>query len=158
MYQKILVAIDGSPTSDLALHEALRIAKFGSHLIAITVVVDPLTGYGTPAFAYKNDEIHQACVAEAKKILKKAETDAKYLGDVPIETQLIDLGPRAMPDIVPAILKAAKDHHADLIIIGRNSRAGLKRFFLGSIAGRVIHESHIPVMVIHGEPNTSNHE
>lgn len=156
MYQKILVAIDGSPTSDLALHEALRIAKFGPHLKAVTVVADPLTGYGTPAFTYKNDEVHQACVEEAKKVLKKAEVDAKYLGDVPIETQMIDLGPRAMPDIVPAILQAAKDHHADLIIIGRNSRAGLKNFFLGSVAGRVIHDSHIPVMVIHGESNTSH--
>ncbi len=155
MYQKILVAIDGSPTSDLALHEALRIAKSGSHLKAVTVVVDLLTGYGTPAFTYKNDEVHQACVEEAKRVLKKAETDAKYLGDIPIETQMIDLGPRAMPDIVPAILKAAKDHHADLIVIGRNSRSGLKGFFLGSVAGRIIQESHIPVMVIRGESNTS---
>lgn len=149
MYQNILVAVDGSPTSDLALHEALRIAKDGSHVKAITITVDPLAGYGTPAFVYDYDEVHQACIKQGKEVLHKAETDAKYLGHINLETELIDLAPSAMPDIAPSILQACKDYHADLVVIGQNGRGGAKRFFLGSVADHVLRQSLIPVMVVH---------
>ncbi|GAC1376405.1 MAG: universal stress protein [Aquirhabdus sp.] len=148
MYQNILVAIDGSSTSDLALHEALRIAKDGSHVKAITIAYDPLAGYGTPAFVYDHDEVHAACIQQGKEILHKAENDAKFLGHIKLETQLIDLAPSAMPDVAPSILQACKDYHADLVVIGQNGKGGAKRFFLGSVADHVLRQSRIPVMVV----------
>lgn len=148
MYQNILVAIDGSPTSDLALHEALRIAKDGSHVKAITITIDPLAGYGTPAFAYDHDAIHEACIKQGKEVLHRAENDAKHLGHIKLETQLIDLAPSVMPDVAPSILQASKDYHADLIVIGQNGKGGAKRFLLGSVADHVLRQSLIPVMVV----------
>jgi nucleotide-binding universal stress UspA family protein len=150
MYQNILVAIDGSPTSDLALHEALRIAKDGSHVRAITVIVDPLAGYGTPDFSYDHESVHAACIKHGNEVLRKAENDAKHLSSITLETQLIDLAPSAMPDVAPAILQASKDYHADLIVIGRHGKSGVKRFFLGSVADHVIRHSLIPVLIVRG--------
>lgn len=150
MYQNILVAIDGSPTSDLALHEALRIAKDGARVKAITVIVDPLAGYGSPAFTLDHDEVHAACVKHGEEVLRKAENDAKHLGDIKLETQLIDLVPSAMPDVAPSILQASKDYHADLIVIGRIGKSGIKRFLLGTVAEHVVRQSVIPVLIVHG--------
>ncbi len=150
MYQNILVAVDGSPTSDLALHEALRIAKDGSHVRAITIIVDPLAGYGTPEFSYDHDAVHAACIQQGKEVLLKAENDAKHLGNIKPETQLIDLAPSAMPDVAPAILQASKDYHADLIVIGRHGKSGVKRFLLGSVADHVIRQSLTPVLIVRG--------
>lgn len=157
MYQNILVAIDGSSTSDLALHEALRIAKDGSRVKAITVVENPLVGYGTPLNTYNYETIHEACLHEGSEVLKKAENDAKHLGNIQLETQLIDLDRQSEQDIATAILHAAKDYHADLILIGRHGRKnGVMRFFMGSIAERVIRQSLTPVMIISGLSKTNH--
>jgi nucleotide-binding universal stress UspA family protein len=50
MYKNILVAIDGSPTSDFALREALKFGKIGCKIIAVSVIDNPLVNYeyGTP--------------------------------------------------------------------------------------------------------------
>ena len=153
MYQNILVAIDGSPISNLALHEALRLAKDGSKVRAVTMIENPLAGYGTPMITYNYETVHDALVEEGKNILRKAENDAKHLGDLNIETLLIDIGPQADFEVAPAILTAADDFHADLIVIGTHGRHGLKRFFLGSVAEAVIRQSRIPVLSIRGEPD-----
>jgi len=150
MYQNILVAIDGSPTSDLALHEALRIAQDGTRVRAVTVIVDPLAGYGTPAFTLDHDAVHEACIKHGEEVLRKAENDAKHLGQVKLETQLINLAPSAMPDVAASILQASKDYHADLIVIGRIGKSGVKRFLLGAVADHVVRQSLIPVLIVHG--------
>ena len=149
MYQNILVAIDGSPTSDLTLHEALRIAKDGSRVKAITIIDNPLAGYGTPAMTSHYENIRNICLQEGQNVLSKAVIDAKNLGHIEIETQLIDLGDEAEHDIATAILHAAKEYQADLILIGRHGKKNsVKRFFMGSVAERVIRQSLTPVMII----------
>ena len=47
-----------------------------------------------------------------------------------------------------AIAHAARDRNADLIMVCSHGRRGLKRLFLGSIAERVAHLAHVPVMII----------
>lgn len=46
-----------------------------------------------------------------------------------------------------AILAAAKD--ADLIVVGTHGRRGPKRWWLGSVAERVVREAQVPVLVVH---------
>ena len=156
MYQNILVAIDGSSTSDLALHEALRIAKEGTRVIAINIVENPLASLVSPDMIYNYENIHTVCLNEGKHVLSKATIDAKNLGNVQLETQLIDLGLQTELDIASAILQSAKEYKADLIVIGRHGkRNGIKRFFMGSVAERVIRQSLTPVMIISNTPTKS---
>ncbi len=157
MYKNILVAIDGSSTSNLALHEALRIAKDGSRVKAITIVENPLAGYGTPLISYNYENIHEVCLNESKHVLKTAEIDAKNLDHIQLETQLIDLGLQSEQDIATEILHAAKEYQADLILIGRHGKKnGVKRFFMGSVAERVIRQSLTPVMIISSLSKTTH--
>ncbi len=153
MFQRILVAIDGSAVSTLALHEALRLAKDGSKLKVVTMVENPLISYGQPLAGFNHETMHDAFIEEGRHILKKAENEAKHLGHCMIDTQLIDMDHHAASEIAPAIMHAAAEFQADLIVIGTHGRHGIKRFFLGSVAEAVIRQSRIPVLSVRGEPD-----
>jgi nucleotide-binding universal stress UspA family protein len=47
------------------------------------------------------------------------------------------------------ILKVADEIHADVIAMSTHGRSGIQRWLMGSVADRVVHHSHIPVMLIH---------
>jgi len=46
------------------------------------------------------------------------------------------------------IIDYAKHHTVDLIVIPSSGKTGLSRFFLGSVAERIVRFSHCPVLVI----------
>ena len=54
---------------------------------------------------------------------------------------------------VPAILVAAAE--ADLVVMGTHGRTGPRRWWLGSVAERIVHEGPAPVLVVHQDPLTS---
>lgn len=49
------------------------------------------------------------------------------------------------------ILEVAERDNVDLIVIGNRGQSRIQRFFLGSVANRVIAEAKCPVLVIHTE-------
>jgi len=150
MYKNILLAIDGSTTSDLALHEALKFARTGVMITAVTVLDNPLQSYNTPdALAFNFEQAHAEFAKQAEHILKNAETLALQHAQVSLKTQLIDLGFKSgHNDIARALLQAADDMKADLIVIGTHGRRGIKRLFLGSVAEQVIRRANQPVLLI----------
>lgn len=153
MYQNILVALDGSPTSNLALQEAIKIADARSKIIAVSVVENPLIGYSAPVMAYDFAIMHDAFLQHSKNILEQARNDVKSHHNIHIETHVIDLNPHSNYDIPLAILHAAQNYHADLIVMGTHGRQGIKRFFIGSIAEQLIRQSHLPVLLIREQPS-----
>jgi nucleotide-binding universal stress UspA family protein len=50
-----------------------------------------------------------------------------------------------------AIARAAKSKKADLIVIGTHGRTGLAKFFLGSVASRVVAAASCPVLTVRGK-------
>ena len=46
------------------------------------------------------------------------------------------------------IVQTAKTEGADLIMVGSHGRSGIARLMLGSVAGRVVSESPVPVLVV----------
>jgi len=55
-------------------------------------------------------------------------------------------------DGVPAdrIVKTARGRRAGMIVVGTHGRTGAARFFLGSVAGRVVATAHCPVLTVRG--------
>jgi nucleotide-binding universal stress UspA family protein len=49
------------------------------------------------------------------------------------------------------IVRAARSPRADMIVIGTHGRTGLAKFFLGSVAGRVVATAKCPVMTVRGK-------
>ena len=50
--------------------------------------------------------------------------------------------------IAAAVLKAANEHDARLLVLGSSSRTDLPRFLLGSVATRLLHMATRPVLIV----------
>lgn len=142
MYKKILVPLDGSPLAETALPHAEAIAKSeGAEIILLRIPMMPASEFFSrePSIAVK---IHDEEQAEAVKyIAMKAEELKKERIKVSIVTQD---GP--VPD---TILAVADNTQADMIAMSTHGRTGIQRWLIGSVADKVVHHAHIPVMLIH---------
>jgi nucleotide-binding universal stress UspA family protein len=113
-YSKIVVAVDGSSTSDLALQEAIRVASSGATILALYVVDNAMVLFD--AGYYDPSQIERAFVESGTRALEAA---SKLLGDagVKFETKLVT-EPAVAGDIAGSINAAASEWGGDLLVIG----------------------------------------
>lgn len=154
MYQRILVPVDGSPTSDLGLAEAMKLAKLTGAQLRLLHVVDEMPfamsaeGYG----AMSTDVL--GLLREAgEKILERGRTLVKEKG-IAVDTVLFDSLSGRLRD---RVVEQANEWHADLVVLGTHGRRGVKRALLGSDAEQVIRTSAVPVLLVRA-PETSASE
>jgi nucleotide-binding universal stress UspA family protein len=146
MYQRILVATDGTTLSKKAVSSALALAKLsGAELVALKVVPRYPQSYFEGGIALPASEIAkvekqwaahgQAVVDAVAKAAKAKGVTAKALV--------------AKSDLVSeAIIATAKKNKCDLIVMASHGRKGVKRLLLGSETQQVLTHSHIPVLVL----------
>ena len=147
MYKRILVAVDGSETSNLALKEAIKLAKDQHAALRLIHVVDETPAYMMTEAPYSIEQYQKAMREAARKELAACAAKAKA-ARVKFDTKFIvnnDLAQR----IADVINKQAKRWPADLIVIGTHGRRGASRLFLGSVAEGVIRLAAKPVLAIH---------
>jgi nucleotide-binding universal stress UspA family protein len=147
MYNRILVAVDGSETSSLALREAVKLAKDQQASLRLIYIVDLTLIYsdlGAP-FAV---EYQKALQAAGEKVITACSAIVRNSGiefdaaAIPIDT--VD------QHIYDVIEDEAKRWRADLIVIGTHGRRGIRRFLLGSVAEGVVRVARKPVLLIRG--------
>jgi nucleotide-binding universal stress UspA family protein len=137
-YRRILVAIDGSPTSGRAVAEAARLAKADKGWLTILYVAN--TG-AQDASAKFWENVKRAFLEEGQGVLKEAEAAAREMG-VPVKTRLEEGYPSER------IVEVAKAEETDLIVVGSRGRSKLAKMLLGSVASRVVATAHCPVLVV----------
>lgn len=144
MYKRILVAVDGSPTSKRGLDEAIRLAKSTGSRLLLVHVVNEMIFLDNGAAAFYFDKMVESLREAGTKTLEEAAAIVRR-ADIPFEQRLIDnFGGRPADEIV----KAAKEWSADLIALGTHGRRGLKRLAMGSDAEIVVRESPVPVLLV----------
>ncbi|MBS7780036.1 universal stress protein [Acidovorax sp. CCYZU-2555] len=143
MFKHILVPVDGSSTSLLAVSKAAELAKvFGSSVTAVYVVDPyPFTGVGAD-FAYGQAQYLSAATAEANTAL---ESVRKIMDDAGLAVNTVVGEGHAVHE---GIVRVVENTGADLIVIGSNGRRGLEKLMLGSVTQRVLRSVHIPVLVV----------
>ena len=144
MYQHVLVPVDGSQTSDLALREAIKLigaGKAGLRIVHVVEAVMPLLDVEL----LNVDELRRAVHDAGEKILARAEAAARKAG-VSAKTTLIEA--RAGARIANVIADEARAWPADLIVIGTHGRRGVDHLLLGSVAEGVIRIAPAPVLLI----------
>jgi nucleotide-binding universal stress UspA family protein len=155
MYKRILVAIDGSVTSDLALREAMGLAKEQNAMLRLVHVVDVTPpAYATietasaVAVHFPLAEYQQALQEAGEKLLTAWATTAREAG-VNVDTKLIRAG---MPGerIYEAIEEQSRQWSANLIVVGTEGRRGFQRLMIGSVAEGLVRISTKPVLLIRG--------
>jgi nucleotide-binding universal stress UspA family protein len=139
-YRHVLVAFDGSPDAALALEHAVGLAQVFRGRLAIVAVVPP-----PPAFAWQAPGgariAHDALQGDLQKGLREAADSVP--DDLPLTTRLLDGDPAR------EILRAAREGDHDLIVMGSRGRGRVTAALLGSVSQRVMHESPVPVMIVH---------
>jgi nucleotide-binding universal stress UspA family protein len=144
MYKKILVPIDGSPTSNLGLNEAIKLAKDQGAKLRLFHLVDEYYAVSSSDIASSADDLIEALRQGGKKILEKAETLARRGGLTPESVMIESFGGRAADFIV----QQAKKWGADLIVLGTHGRRGAKHLVMGSDAEQVVRTTRVPVLLV----------
>lgn len=157
----VLIALDYSPT-------APRVAEIGYELatamkartILLHVVAD-VTYYSSPKYSpiigfdnFSGVDVIQTDTDEQLQTSSHIYLDKlkRLLGDETIQT-VVENG-----ECAETILRTATELNADIIIVGTNSRHGLKKMLLGSTAENVLRNSLKPVFAIPIRIAHENHE
>ena len=143
--RRILVATDFSKTSAKALAGAIDLAKaqrakltiLHAYVGLVPLVPEQYIEAGTW------DRIDTESRRWAERQLVKLAARARKSG-VRATSALV------IGDPSRQIVRTARGLRADLIVVGTHGRQGLTRFFLGSVAERVIATAACPVMTIRG--------
>ena len=145
--RQLLVPFDGSPTSDKALDEAIRLARLTGARLRLLHVVDELSyvnGFET-AMNYTN-EIVPLMQAAGEKLLALARQKAVDQG-VDTDSVLMVGGPGR---ICEHVAEQARSAQADLIVVGSHGRRGIGRVLLGSDAEQIVRTAPVQVLVVRG--------
>lgn len=145
MYKRILVAIDGSDTSEHAFDNALNLAREnGAQLQPLYVIDNPLIAYD--ASGYDPTVFRDACMQEGERILADALARMRH-ENVAGAPRIVDVAPVG-EDIAERIRISATEFDADLLVLGTHGRRGFKRLFMGSVAERVARSAQLPVLLV----------
>lgn len=140
MVERILVAVDGSENSLVALEEAVRLAKVTHSKVFIVNVQPSFHTIHTRLF------IKEELIKEYQKELFDNATKAaiEYLQTNQCDYELL----MRIGDPVQQISKLARELEVRYIIIGSRGMGVVKGTVLGSVSHGILHESRIPVLII----------
>ena len=143
MYNKILVALDGSEQAERALKPAFEIAeKFGSEVALLRVpVAQQYVTMPSGSSVIVPETLVERDREETEAYLRAIKT--QWLGwTASIRTEAIAGSPAEV------ILHVAATDQADLIIMSTHGRSGLSRLLYGSVAESVLRGARMPVLLI----------
>ena len=138
---RILIAVDGSEHSSLALRYLARLTKglkqapeihilFADEPLFRSVALD----LGTEGVARYHAESAKLPFTQARRILNRAA--------LPYEEHLL------VGDPAETILKFAKSKKCDLVIMGSHGRSALKSLLLGSVTSKVLGHGQVPLTIV----------
>ena len=149
-FKSVLIALDYDPTAQKVAEHGYALANAtGAKTILLHVVTDPMhytsvsyspiMGYGgfidIDKFQPTIDNLRTASLHYLDKV-------KLHLGNETITTMV------AEGDISDSILKAAKESHADLIVLGSHSRKWLDDILMGSVAKDVLNHTTVPLYLV----------
>lgn len=147
MYQRILVPIDGSATSDRALQEAIKLVQQDTRLRLIYVLEETYL-LDAEGYAYIDfDALQKALRDTGERTLAQAEKKAQRSGAT-VETALVEARGERIASVIES---EARQWKADLIVLGTHGRSGLNRLLLGSVAEGVVRVATVPVLLLRAE-------
>ena len=141
--QRVLAPVDFSATSSLALDYAEEMARrFDASLHLLHVVTDADVSPGTEAFwGFSEDSVQRKWVAEATaKLAELCQTDTATSLHV---QRAVEVG---APFV--GIVRYARAHEIDLIVMGTHGRGAVQHLLLGSVAEQVVRHAPCPVLTV----------
>lgn len=156
MYKRILVPLDGSACSEAALPHARAMAeKFEAELVLMRVVEPTPVPVPMSSMAVMDGGLWtgaQPGLAEIEETREEVaeeyieETARRIEGPSTVVTE-VEWGGAAHE-----IVECAEEHQVDLIVLAAHDRSFWERLFMGSTSEGVLHETHIPLLIVKYRP------
>jgi nucleotide-binding universal stress UspA family protein len=149
--KKVLIALDYDQTALKVAEEGLLLSKtLGAEVVLLHVISDPVYYASTeysPVMGFTDYSGLAPFQLDTVEGLRKAaqhflDKTKRHLGDPTILTVVKE------GDIADSIFEAAKETHADVIVLGSHSRKWLENIILGSVAEKVLKQTRIPLFII----------
>lgn len=132
----LVVGYDGGQSADAALEAAITLALALDEPLFVVCGVSPPGGMGE-----EYDVLEEAIVEALGPVVEAAVARAREAG-VRTDPILVDASP------ADALLTAAVEHHARMIIVGYGAAGRIRAALLGAVSHKVLDESDIPVLVV----------
>jgi len=136
----IVVGTDGSETATKAVLEAIQLAKAFSAELHIVSAYKPVSVDASAIPAEFADSINSRSQVDA--ILDDVGSRARH-AEVTVEVHAVTGDP------ADALLDLAEKVKADLIVVGNKGLGSVKRFLLGNVPSKVVHNSPCSTHVVH---------
>lgn len=144
MFHKILIATDGSETSQKAAKMGIELAqKHSAKIVAVYVADTSRLGY-LPDYIQYSGMIRELMLKEGEEATDQVEELSKK-AIVSCEKIILEGKPS------DELLRLSKEAGVDLLVMGSVGRGGLDRFLLGSVAEKVTQHSKVPILLVPGE-------
>lgn len=145
MYERILVPVDGSLTSNRGLDEAIRLATLTHARLRLLHVIDELSfALAMDAYAGFAGDWLGELRANGARILDAAKAKVLAAG-LAGETVLHDSFEGSVHNVV---VNEASTWPADLIVLGTHGRRGVGRWVMGSSAEHILRYATVPVLLV----------
>ena len=155
LFNKLLVALDGSESSQRAAQAALELAeKLKTDLIVLHAITPPTsyyhstiaspTGMSLPAPSQREIDAYYAYARKVVMgIVGETEAKAKKQG-IHVKTEI----PEAVSSVVETIVNHAAKENVNLIVVGTRGLGGFKKMLLGSVSSGLVSHAPCPVLVV----------
>jgi nucleotide-binding universal stress UspA family protein len=148
MYQKVLVPLDGSDLAECTLSHVESLFKDGSvgevTILNIVKVDIPWADIHDDK-SFNLGKMRESLFASSRKYLAKVASRLSSKG-VKVITVTLEANRPAH-----TIMDYAQEKGMDLIVMATHGHTGFKKLLMGSVAFGVLHESHVPVLLIRPE-------
>jgi nucleotide-binding universal stress UspA family protein len=149
MFEQVMVAVDGSPTSNRGLKAAIGLAVDQRAALTVVHVVDTAAGVayaGDISYVPASyvDDLLDDLRTNGKRVLAKAEAAARAAG-VEVRSLLVEAKGGGVAD---AIVATSRKLRADVIVLGTHGRRGIGRMFMGSDAESIVRQATMPVLLV----------
>ncbi len=140
MYKRILVPLDGSAFAEAILPHVRELALCtGAEIVLLRVAVRWMYDYAAPV-PLSAGVLPEESDQESAAYLERVAGELREMG-VRVTTEVC-AGP-----VAETILEYAEGIHADLIAMSTHGRSGLARWFIGSVADKVVRAAKLPVLL-----------
>ncbi|SFK79962.1 Nucleotide-binding universal stress protein, UspA family [Halogranum rubrum] len=146
MYDRIVIAVDGSTEAKRAARRGLLLARVFGATVDVLSVVDQSSLWLTKTAAEKTQ------LRERRETTLTTIEEVAAELDQPVTTKLAEGKPAVQ------ISEYAAEQDADLIVVGRQGLTGLGRRLLGGVTEDLLHRSDIPVLVVPDGDDTDEME
>ena len=146
--RRVLHATDFSRASRAAFGKAIELAKANRAELLVLHVLAPLTPIVASGEGYVPPETYEKIEASTRAAAQK-QLDALLAGARKARVRATGLLAEGSP--AEQIVRVARSKRADQIVLGTHGRTGLARFFVGSVANRVVSMAPGPVLTVRGK-------